>query len=122
MNTPRKFQWIPACALGILMLCSPARAQKTNVAARINDQVDDTRTVKLQGNVHPLARPENDRGAVADSQPMQRMMLLLQRSKDQESGLRQLMDAQQTKGSANHHAWLTPEQFGKQFGPADADM
>jgi subtilase family serine protease len=122
MNTARKFQWIPACALGTLMLCSPARAQKTNVAARINDQVDDTRTVKLQGNVHPLARPENDRGAVADSQPMQRMLLLLQRSQEQETSLRQLIDAQQTKGSASYHTWLTPEQFGKQYGPADADL
>jgi hypothetical protein len=122
MNTARKFQWIPACALGTLMLCSPARGQKTNVAARIIDQVDDTRTVKLQGNVHPLARPENDHGAVADSQPMQRMLLLLQRSQEQETSLRQLIDAQQTKGSGNYHTWLTPEQFGKQYGPADADL
>jgi hypothetical protein len=84
--------------------------------------VDDTRTVQLKGNVHPLARPEFDRGAVADSQPMTRMLLTLQRSAEQETALQQLMDAQQTKGSASYHAWLTPDQFGKQFGPSDADM
>src|SRR5207245_1398818 len=29
---------------------------------------------------------------------------------------------QQDKSSPNYHAWLTPDQFGKQFGPADADI
>jgi hypothetical protein len=123
MNTAKKFQWMMACALGSLLLASPAvQAQKTLVPTRIKEPVDDTRTVKLQGNVHPFAQPQNDRGAVADSQPMQRMLLLLQRSQDQEASLRQLIDAQQTKSSANYHAWLTPEQFGKQYGPADADL
>jgi len=50
------------------------------------------------------------------------MLLLLQRSDSQEASLRQLMDAQQTKGSGDYHNWLTPEQFGKQYGPADADV
>jgi len=27
-----------------------------------------------------------------------------------------------SKDSPNFHNWLTPEQFGKQFGPADADI
>ncbi len=78
--------------------------------------------VRLQGNVHPLARPEFDRGAAADSTPMNRMLLLLQRSPDQEAALRQLMDEQQSKDSPNFHQWLTPDQFGKQFGPTDTDI
>jgi hypothetical protein len=97
-------------------------AQNTPVRSRVVETVDDTRTVRLQGNVHPLARVANDQGALADSQPMTRMLLLLQRSQEQELALRQLMDAQLTKGSGSYHAWLTPEQFGKQFGPADADV
>jgi len=107
-----------------IALCgmSPVEAQTRAVPARVTAQVDDTRTVQLKGNVHPLARPEFDRGAVADSQPMTRMLLTLQRSAEQETALQQLMDAQQTKGSASYHAWLTPEQFGKQFGPSDSDV
>jgi hypothetical protein len=101
---------------------SPVEAQTRAVPARVTAQVDDTRTVQLKGNVHPLARPEFDRGAVADSQPMTRMLLTLQRSAEHETALQQLMDAQQTKGSASYHAWLTPEQFGKQFGPSDSDV
>ena len=86
------------------------------------EQIDETKTVHIHGNVHPLARTEFDRGAVAESQPMTRMLLLLQRSAEQETALRQLLDAQQTNESGNYHAWLTPTQFGKQFGPSDADV
>src|SRR5882757_4321640 len=103
--------------LSLALVATPAvQAQTHPVPARVTAQVDDTRTVQLKGNVHPLARPEFDHGAVADSQPMTRMLLTLQRSAEQETALQQLMDSQQTKGSASYHAWLTPEQFGKQFG------
>jgi len=109
--------------LSLALVATPAvQAQTHPVPARVTAQVDDTRTVQLKGNVHPLARPEFDHGAVADSQPMTRMLLTLQRGAEQETALQQLMDAQQTKGSASYHAWLTPEQFGKQFGPSDADV
>jgi hypothetical protein len=109
--------------LSLALIATPAvQAQTHPVPSRVTAQVDDTRTVQLKGNVHPLARAEFDRGAVADSQPMTRMLLTLQRGAQQETALQQLMDAQQTKGSASYHAWLTPEQFGKQFGPSDADV
>lgn len=99
-----------------------ALAQKAVVQSRVVNQVDEAHTIRLHGNVHPQARPANDQGALADSQPLTRMLLLLQRSPEQERSLQQLLDAQQTKGSASYHAWLTPEDFGKQFGPSDADV
>jgi subtilase family serine protease len=99
-----------------------AAEQTKRVPARVIDTVDDTNRVALRGSVHPNARAEFDRGAVADAQPMTRIMLLFQRSAEQEAALRQLMGDQQAKGSANYHAWLTPDDFGKKFGPADADV
>jgi Pro-kumamolisin, activation domain/Bacterial Ig-like domain (group 3) len=99
-----------------------ATAQTTGVAARITQAIDEKNLVNLKGNVHPLARPEFDQGPVADAQPLRRMLLLLQRSTDQEAALRHFLDDQQSKSSPNYHAWLTPDQFGKQFGPADADI
>jgi Pro-kumamolisin, activation domain/Bacterial Ig-like domain (group 3) len=99
-----------------------AQAQKSAVPARVVETVDDTKIVTLSGNVHPLARAAYDQGAVPDSQPMTRMLLLLQRSSAQEQSLKQLIDAQQTKNSGNYHTWLTPEQFGQQYGPADSDV
>jgi subtilase family serine protease len=50
------------------------------------------------------------------------MLLVLKRSDEQESALRKLLDDQQDKASPNYHKWLTPEQFGRQFGPADQDI
>src|SRR6266403_782290 len=96
--------------------------QAGRVAARVIDTVDDTNRTMLRGNVHPMARPEFDRGTVADAQPLTRILLLLQRSAEQEAALRQLMEEQQSKNSPNYHAWLTPDDFGKRFGPADADV
>jgi len=90
--------------------------------ARITQAVDEKQLVVLKGNVHPLAQSKFDSGAVSDAQPLDRMLLLLQRAPELETALRQLLDDQLTLNSANHHAWLTPEQFGAQFGPTDADI
>ena len=80
------------------------------------------RLATLKGNTHPLARPEFDLGMAPASMPMSRMLLVLKRSPEQESALEQLLDDQQNKNSPNYHKWMTPEQFGQQFGPTDADM
>jgi hypothetical protein len=102
----------------------PAEAQTPipPVPARITAPVDETALTTLRGNTHPLARPEFDEGAAADSQPLRRMLLLLKRSSAQEAALKALLDQQQSKSSPNYHQWLTPQQFGRQFGPADSDV
>jgi subtilase family serine protease len=92
------------------------------VPARITQAIDETQLVRLKGNVHPLARPEFDQGAVPASLPMQRMLLVLKRSAEQQAALDQLMLDLHNSNSPNYHKWLTPEQFGAQFGPADADI
>jgi hypothetical protein len=99
-----------------------AAAQAAAIPARITQAIDETQLVRLQGNVHPLARAEFDRGIVSDATPMKRMMLVLQRSPEQQAALGRFMDEQLSKDSPNFHKWLTPEQFGKEFGPADADI
>ncbi len=101
---------------------SAPAAQTASIPVRITQAIDETQLVRLHGNVHPLARPEFDRGAVPSELPMQRMLLVLKRSVEQESALAQWMVDQQNAASLNYHKWLTPEQFGAQFGPADADI
>jgi pro-kumamolisin-like protein/Big-like domain-containing protein len=101
---------------------SAPAAQSAAIPARITQAIDETQLVRLHGNVHPLARPEFDQGAVTSELPMQRMLLVLKRSMEQESTLAQFMVDQQNTASPNYHKWLTPEQFGAQFGPADADI
>ena len=99
-----------------------ASSQAPAIPARLTQAIDETQFVRLRGNVHPLARPEFDQGVVGDATPMKRMMLVLQRGPEQQAALSKFMDEQLSKDSPNFHNWLTPEQFGKQFGPADADI
>jgi len=100
-----------------------ANGQQAAIAsARVTQPVNLANLVTLRGNTHPLARPEYDQGAAPDSLPTERILLVLQRSAQQEAALRKLLDQQQVKSSPNYHMWLTPEQFGEQFGPADADI
>jgi hypothetical protein len=113
------------CGLRVSAQTKPESASATQAApvpARISQAIDETQLVRLKGNVHPLARPEFDQGPVPSSQPMKRMLLLLQRSPEQQAALQQLMLEQQSKDSPNFHKWMTPQQFGAQFGPADADV
>ena len=108
--------------LWILLGSLQATSQTSHTPPRVKGRVDREKLVTLRGNTHPLARAEYDRGVAPDSLPAARMLLLLQRAPEQESALRQLLDDQQVKDSSQYHKWLSPSQFGEQFGPADADI
>ena len=112
-------------ALVILLALFSSRdalTQVREVRARVTQAVDLQKLVTLRGNTHPLARAAYDRGAAPDDLPAPRMLLVLQRSPEQEAALRKLLDEQQIKSSPNYHKWVTPEEFGQQFGPADTDI
>jgi hypothetical protein len=108
----------------VLAAFSPALAQ-THLPAprsRVLQAVDDASVTTLSGNTHPLARPEFDQGALANATPINRIVLILERSPEQELALQQLIDQQQDKTSSTYHQWLTPETFGAAFGPSDRDL
>ncbi len=88
----------------------------------IRQPIDNAVRVTLQGSVHPLALPRFDRGAVPDSFAADRMLLLLKRSSAREMALLQFMRDAHTPGHPNYHKWLTPDQFGKLYGPDDRDI
>src|SRR5690348_9025302 len=99
-----------------------ASTQTVNIPSLVRQPVNDTQRVVLKGNVHPLARRENDFGLAPDSLPMSRMLLVLKRSPQQEAALARLLVRQQEKSSSDYHHWLTPQQFGQEFGPSDSDL
>ena len=115
-----------AILLSALMFCSPmqgqAASQPAAVRPLITQTVDESQLTTLEGNTHPLARPQFDLGTAPASLPMQRMLLVLKRGPDQETALRKLLDDQQDRSSPSYHQWLTPEQYGQQFGPTDTDL
>lgn len=106
-------------SLLFLLIANSALAQTT---ALIVGPVDSAQRVTLTGNTHPLARAEFDRGAAPADLPLNRMLLVLTRSPEQEAALQKLLVDQQDKTSGQYRHWLTPAQFGQQFGPADQDI
>lgn len=99
-----------------------AQATSSLVTTRLTQPIDENARVTLKGTVHPLASAANDRGAAPNSMPLSRLTLVLKRSDAQESALKQLISDLHTPGSASYHKWLTPDAFGKQFGPSDQDL
>ncbi|HEY2016304.1 MAG TPA: protease pro-enzyme activation domain-containing protein, partial [Bryobacteraceae bacterium] len=92
------------------------------VRPRINRPVTRSAYVRLPGSTHPLASPANDRGRAAADLPMERMLLLLDRSPEQQDALDRLLAEQQDPASPRYHQWLSPDEFGQQFGPAQEDL
>jgi hypothetical protein len=124
---PMVFRRILFAILSLAFFTLSAGAQQTPsqqgaVPPRITQPVDEANLVTLKGNTHPLARPQFDLGPAPANLPLNRMLLVLSRSPEQETALQALLDQQQDKFSPNYHNWVTPEQFGQQFGPADQDL
>src|SRR5579871_943494 len=80
-----------------------------------------SRTV-LTGHIHPLARPEFDRGRVSPALPLSYVTLTLAQPAAQQASLDQLLSEQQTPGSPNFHRWITPEEYAQRFGASEADV
>ena len=109
--------------LAVLSLAfSHALAQADLERSLVTQPLNEAKQTVLRGNTHPLARTEFDRGPAPSSLPMERMVLVLRRSPEQESALRKLLDEQLDQTSPNFHRWLTPDEFGQKFGPSSDDI
>lgn len=117
---------LPALALGFVSMAlgqeapvavSPITMPRPRVLAPVG-----TASVTLHGNTHPLAQPRFDRGALPENTSTGTMVMVLRRSPEQQAALDQLVRSQHDPTSVDYHRWLTPEEFGKHFGAADADI
>lgn len=117
--SPRSFS-VPVLVF-LVALSSVAQSQ-SRATSGITMPIDDRVRTILKGNVHPLAQTRYDQGAVADSFPAERLLLLLQRSPEREAALRQFLQDAHRLGNSGYHKWLTPEQFGELYGPEDSDV
>jgi subtilase family serine protease len=108
-------------AAGIIA-CLAIALHAQQSASRIPEVIDEHNLVTLHGNVQPQARAQNDQGQVAGNLPMRRMLLVLKRGDAQETALKAAIQAMHDPKSPQYHKWLTPAQFGRQYGPSDADV
>jgi subtilase family serine protease len=89
---------------------------------RIHNDVNSSATTVVRGSQHPLALPQYDAGRMPSGMRMNGVTLYFSRSEAQQAALNALLAAQQDPSSPQYHKWLTPEQFGAQFGVAQSDL
>ena len=105
----------------LLFLAAISRAQAPP-QDRIVTAIRDAEVKHLEGNVHPLARAEFDRGKVADSTLLPRITMFFTPSPSQQAELSQLLSEQQDRSSPNYHRWIAPPEFGIRFGLSQNDL
>jgi len=111
MAEPRILPLLLACA----SLFLPAQAPPAG-----RPLVDDLDRVAVSGSVHPRLAALSPSGPAAPGLPMERMILALKLAPDARARLDQLLRDQQDPASPRYHQWLTPDTFGRQFGPPQA--
>jgi len=89
---------------------------------RIVDKIDESNLVRLKGNTHPLANAKNDVGRVSPTLPMTDLILVLSRDPGQQAAFDKFVANQYDPSSPDFHQWLTPDQVGSNFGPAESDV
>lgn len=122
-----KLKPVAICALFLAVICvsfiaQRASAQSSAPRSLITAPLDESKLTVLRGNTHPLARAQYDQGPAPASLPMERMTLVLKRSPEQTAALETLLAQLTDKTSPNFHKWLTPQEFGQQFGISDEDL
>lgn len=105
--------------LGTNLLTSGAQAQ---IADRISQPIDRASMSAIAGSIHPQTQAATDQGLADNAKTLSGMTINFRRTAAQEASLQALLQAQQTPGSPNYHQWLTPAQFGQQFGMSSADL
>src|SRR5208283_3233956 len=118
----RKQSLAGALAMAASAMCALAQAQAPRASQRPPERIDETRVVTLEGNVHPLARADFDDGVVNADLRLERMLLVLAPSPQQKAALDTLVEAQQDPASPQFHQWLSPAEFGAQFGVNEHDL
>ncbi len=112
-----------AVVLGLVALTTPATRSVAQTAdGLVTATIDGRQTVPLPGNLRPEATAANDRGAVADDQPLDHMQLLLNRPATTAAALDGFIAGLNDPRSPDYHAWLTAAQFGTRFGPSASDV
>jgi len=116
------------CVLSVGFSSGTARAAQdgaqlaSRVAPRIVEHVDENHLATLTGNTRREARAEFDRGKVAPNLVMGDLYLVLRRGPEQQAAFDAFLASQQDASSPDFHHWLTPEEIGQRFGPAQADI
>jgi subtilase family serine protease len=112
--------FVAVVALLAAGLATAAFSQSAPV--RITQPIDENNLVTLSRNTRPEANAKNDRGPLPDGYSVDHILLVLQRSPQQESAVEAFVDSLNNRQSSNFHHWLTAEEFGERFGVSQQDI
>jgi hypothetical protein len=90
--------------------------------SRIVSPIDESSLTLLPRTTHRAIQTAQDSGPVAPNFRLERLQLILSSSPERQAALEQLLRDQQNPASSLYHRWLTPVQFGEQFGPTTAEL
>ncbi len=91
-------------------------ATQISVPRRVVSTVDPTDAVPLVSAARPWLKNAKDAGPVPGQTLASHMVLLLQRSIQQQQALDEYLGDIQNPSSPNYHHWLTPAQFANAYG------
>jgi len=89
--------------------------------ARIASTIKNEERVVLKGTTPPLLAESVDKGRMPGGQNLGRMILQLSPSDDQEQAAEKLVGDLHDASSPRFHKWLTPAEYGQQYGVASED-
>jgi hypothetical protein len=95
---------------------------RTLLNDRIVQPIESSSRTLIAGSLHPLAKAESDQGLADNTKVLGGLAINFRRTARQEASLQALLQEQQEPGSPSYHKWLTPAQFGQQFGMTAADI
>src|SRR5216117_4163960 len=126
--TLKKIPAAAALSMTLLSAWLPVVAGQINAGRqprqrrRLTEQIDNRRTVLLPGTTHARIRQARDQGRVRADLLMERAILALKSSPEQEADLAGFLAQQQDPSSPHYHQWLTPKEFGERFGVSGEDV
>ena len=109
------------------LLLSPALLLLPQASLALSPQnriatVDGAARGTIAHSVAGRTKAATDLGQAPSDRRLDGVTLFFSRTAAQQAALDQLLAAQQTPGSPQYHKWLTPVQFGQQFGLSAADL
>lgn len=120
--SPMPSRWFYSSFVSALaLLSSSTTVLHAAVPNRISTISDNGRTALAQ-SVPGRARRSVDLGQASLDRTLPSVTLNFNLSAAQQAALNQLIIDQQDPGSPRYHQWLTPEQYGAQFGLSASDL
>ena len=111
-----------SCAKAVCVAIGLIASQAASAQSRITETIQDTQRVAVKGSSPDrLIGLSHDTGRLPASQKLGRMVLLLAPTPAQDQAVADLIASQHDASSPLFHKWLTPGQFGQQFGVDDTD-